>query len=78
MTYQEREAIFAKDYITIPDIQLLLGYDYSKAAKTIRDIRRKTDRLKTKGRIHVQDYLDYFGITSVERYAKTQSATLYE
>lgn len=73
MTYIEREEIFSKDYLTIKDIEKLLGLEYNEAAKQIRDIKRglelkgQTLRLKTQGRLHVQDYLDYYGL-SAERY----------
>lgn len=69
MTYAEREEIFSKDYLTIADIQALLGLTYQDAAKTIRNIRRKTDRLGLRGKIHVQDYLDYFNL-SADRYVR--------
>lgn len=69
MTYAEREAIFAKDYLTIADLCALLGLTYQMAAKRMRDIKRKTDRLGIQGKIHVQDYLDYFEVPAV-RYRK--------
>ena len=67
MTYLQREKIFAKEYLTITDIQELLGMSYQDAARTIRNIKRKFDRLQVRGKIHVQDYFDYFE-TSTERY----------
>lgn len=67
MTYLQREKIFAKEYLTITDIQELLGMSYQDAARTIRNIKRKFDRLQVRGKIHVQDYFDYFEI-STERY----------
>ena len=69
MTYAEREEIFSKDYLSITDIQSLLGLSYQDAAKTIRNIKRKTDRLGLRGKIHVQDYLDYFNL-SADRYVR--------
>ncbi len=72
MTYAEREEIFSKDYLSIADIQALLGLSYQDAAKTIRNIKRKTDRLGLRGKIHVQDYLDYFAL-STERYVRPVS-----
>ena len=68
MTYSEREEIFSKEYLSIADMQKLLGLSYQDAAKMIRNIRRKYDRLNIQGRIHVQDYFDYYGITT-ERYS---------
>ena len=69
MTYAEREEIFSKEYLTISDIQALLGLKYQDAAKTVRNIKRRTDRLGIRGKIHVQDYLDYFQLSS-DRYTK--------
>lgn len=69
MTYAEREKIFSKEYLTIADIQSLLGLQYQDAAKTIRNIKRQTDRLGIRGKIHVQDYFDYYQI-STDRYTK--------
>lgn len=67
MTYEERQQLFAKDCLTIADIQSLLGLDYQSAAKIIRDIRRKSDRLGIQGMVHVQDYIDYFNL-DITRY----------
>lgn len=69
MTYSEREQIFSKDYLTIADMQELLGLSYGDAAKVIREIKRKSDRLGIQGKVHVQDYLDYYELP-VERYKK--------
>lgn len=49
-------------------LQELLGLGYQEAARTMRNIKRKYDRLGTRGKIHVQDYFDYYGIKT-ERYA---------
>ena len=69
MTYARRDEIFSKDYLTIKDIQDLLGVGYQEAAKKIRDIKRKCDRLGIQGKIHVQDYLDYYNLPS-DRYVR--------
>lgn len=73
MTYAEREEIFSKEYLSIADIQILLGLQYQDAAKTIRNIKRRTDRLGIRGKIHVQDYLDYYKIPA-DRYLKPASS----
>jgi hypothetical protein len=76
MTYARREEIFSKEYLTIADLQELLGLEYQGAAKMVRDIKRGLEfrgqgvRLNIQGKIHIQDYLDYFNITNVERYKK--------
>ena len=76
MTYSRREEIFSKDYITIADMQDLLGMAYNDAAIKIREIKRSIKlsggqvRLDIQGKLHVQDYLDYFRIEDHTRYAK--------
>ena len=67
MTAQEREEIFSKDYLDKNDIMKLLGVPEQGALKTIREIRRVTDRLHTEGKIHTQDYIDYYKV-NIERY----------
>ena len=75
MTYSRREEIFSKDYISIADMQDLLGMGYDDAAKMIRDIKRSLEyggakvRLNVQGKLHVQDYLDYFKIDNPTMYA---------
>lgn len=68
LTPETRAAIFAKDVLTIEDLQHLLLMSYQAAAKLMRDIKRKNDRLQIQGKLHVQDYLDYFGIDGHGRY----------
>lgn len=78
MTYARREEIFSKDYISIMDMQDLLGMGYDEAAKMIRDIKKALTlspkfkgqgvRLEIQGKLHVQDYLDYFNIVDASRY----------
>lgn len=70
MSYQEREEIFSKDFITIKDLQKLLGLAYQVAARKMREIKRKSDRLGVQGKIHTEDYFDYFNITDRQRYIK--------
>ncbi|MBR2869809.1 MAG: hypothetical protein IKB98_00295 [Clostridia bacterium] len=67
MTRQEREEILMKDYLTAEDLMQLIGVDLSKAYTIIRDIRRKTDRLGIQGKVHIQDYIDYYQL-DVTRY----------
>lgn len=75
MTYAMREEIFSKEYLSIKDMQELLGMKYQDAAKTMRDIKRRTDRLGIRGKIHVQDYLDYFQIPP-DRYVKPEDEVI--
>lgn len=67
MTFEQRQIMFSKDYLTINDIMELLGMSYGVAADLIRAIRRKTDRLNINGKVHVQDYIDYFKL-DIARY----------
>lgn len=64
----EREEIFAKDVLTIADLQILLGLTYQLASKMMRQIKFKYDRLGIQGKIHTEDYFDYFNITDKQRY----------
>lgn len=72
MTYAERQEIFSKEYITTKELADLLGIAYAKASTLLQTIKRKTgDRLGIKGKIHIQDYLDYYHLDgSSLRYAK--------
>ncbi len=70
MSYIEREEIFSKDYLSIKDIQVLLGLSYQMAAKKLREMKRKYDRLNIEGKIHTEDYFDYFGIVDKQRYVR--------
>ena len=88
MTYAKREEIFSKDYLVIEDIQELLGLKYQGAAEMIRNIKRELNmnpkyngqgiRLDIQGKLHVQDYLDYFQIKSFERYSKPMDDAVSE
>ena len=76
MTYIDREAIFSKDYITINEVGLLLGMGYDEAAKKIREIKRSLNasgqgvRLDVQGKLHTEDYFDFFNIKDRSRYSK--------
>jgi hypothetical protein len=70
MSYQTREQIFSKDYLDIEDLQNLLGLTYQLAARKMREIKFKFDRLGIQGKIHTEDYFEYFNITDKQRYVK--------
>lgn len=73
MTYEMRERIFSKEVLTIADVMLLFGLNYQPAAQLVRNIRRKHDRLGLEGKLHVQDYLDYFNLNGNDkRYMKRE------
>lgn len=70
MSYPEREQIFSKEYLTIKDLQQLLGLSYQIAAKLMRQIKFKFDRLGIQGKLHTEDYFEYYKITDKQRYVK--------
>lgn len=73
ITYQQREEIFAKEALSIDDFMHLFGISKSAASEKMTQIKRKVgDRLGIKGKLHVQDYLDYFNITNTERYRRSK------
>ena len=64
MTYEDRERIFAKEYISTRDLAALYDIDESTASTLLTTIkRRQGDRLGKKGKIHIQDYFDYFRLS---------------
>lgn len=79
MTYAEKEEMFSKDVLTIEDIEKLLCMGYDEAAKKIREIKKELNfnqkyngqgvRISAQGKLHVQDYFDYFRITDHTRYS---------
>lgn len=78
MTYEEREAIFSKEALSVADVQALFGVCKSEATNIMNTIRRQTgDRLKVQGKIHIEDYLKHFGIEA-NRYTPKQTAILEE
>lgn len=77
MTYIEREKIFSKECLNIEDLQELFDIDYNSASVLMRDIKRKSDRLGRRGKLHIQDYFDYFGLDgSSLRYSKPTEEVL--
>lgn len=71
MTYVKREEIFSKDYITTHELQELLGYtSLPQASQKMQEIKRTVgDRLGIKGKIHTEDYFEFFGIKT-DRYSR--------
>lgn len=60
MTKERKEEIFSQEYLSINDIGEIFGLSYQMAAKKMREIKRKNDRLKLQGKLYIQDYFDYF------------------
>lgn len=82
MTFEEREQIFAKEVLSLQDIQGLLGFTYQQASAFVNTVKRSfiyNDvplRIDMKGRLHTQDYLDYFKIQGDNlRYAQKAERT---
>ena len=72
MTYARREEIFSKDVITVSELQEIMGFgNRAQASQKINEIKRTVgDRLRMEGKIHIEDYLEYFNITDKQRYVK--------
>lgn len=72
MTYAEREKIFSKDAIRTSEIAELYDISLSEASQLVMQIKRTVgDRIGIKGRLHVQDYLDFFKLNGNDkRYMK--------
>lgn len=74
MTPERRNQILSKDVITTSELGELLDINRTYASNCMLNIKQKSDRLKLitgatiKGKCHVQDYLDYFGIDNTDRY----------
>lgn len=71
MTYEEREAIFAKEAITLQDFCQLYSLSKGAASVKMNDIKRQVgDRLGIQGRLHVEDYLAWVNLSKAtpERY----------
>ena len=74
ITYQQREEIFAKEALSLEDFEILFGISKSAASEKMSQIKRKIgDRLGIKGKLHIQDYLDYFNIPNTERYSRSKN-----
>lgn len=69
-TYTQREKIFAKEYLDVNDFMRLFGISLPSAYKLIREVKRNSDRLKIQGRVHIQDYFEYFDIPDTSRYVQ--------
>jgi hypothetical protein len=56
--------------LTIKDLMWLLNLSEQMASKIMRQIKFKHDRLHISGKLHIEDYFAYFGITNREFYIK--------
>lgn len=76
MTYEQRERIFSKDYLSLSDFMEITGYCKTQASQTMTRIRRQYNRLEVEGRIHVQDYFDFYGLNPADYRVAVSSETL--
>ena len=74
MTYARREEIFSKETMTITEFGEVMNLSYQMAARTIRDIKRVSNRPQIQGKLLVEDYFDYYGITDKQRYVRGEQA----
>lgn len=84
MTWTERENIFAREIITISDIQQLFEIkNRTAAAEFLRSIKRKlridgVDLIvDLPGKIHRIDYLKWVGIDNTSQYGAAEKARKY-
>lgn len=75
MTMAERQEIFAKEYLSIQDFVKLYDLTKSHASEMLNAIKRKLTigqgkelRIDVRGKIHVEDYLEWLGVSS-DRYS---------
>lgn len=67
MTYTEREEIMSKDVMTTAELARLLDCNIATASMTLGDITSIVrnggkPRIDARGKLHVQDYCDYYRI----------------
>lgn len=68
MTYSEREEIMSKDVISTSELARLLDCNIATASTTLVDIKDSIvrnggkPRIMLRGKLHVQDYCDYYRI----------------
>ena len=63
MTFAEREQILSKDIISTNEVAALLGMSVSQASRIVNDIKASIKpRIDLRGKIHTQDYCDYFKV----------------
>lgn len=76
MTLARREELITKEILTTKEFQELTGIHYKKASTLLTDIKRWCEqhngkpRVTTKGKIHIQDYLDYYNISRRDFYGQ--------
>ena len=72
MTYARKEEIFSKEMMSIKEFGEVMNLSYQMAARVIRNIKRTSNRPQIRGKLLVEDFFDYYGITDKQRYVKEQ------
>ena len=76
MNFARREEIISKEVIRTSEIAELMDCDESTASNLITKIKEwfkehgEGPRVTTKGKIHIQDYLDYYNISRRDFYGQ--------
>lgn len=76
MTFKRREEIISKEVIRTSELAELMDCDKSTASDLITEIKEwfkeygNGPRVTTKGKIHIQDYLDYYNISRRDFYGQ--------
>lgn len=69
MTFARREEILSKDVMGIDEVCDLMGCDKSTASRIVNEIKNALSkkgiepRIQARGKLHTQDYLDYYRLT---------------
>ena len=83
MTWEQRENIFAREVITIEDIQELYKLTHTAAGQFLRNIKRKLRIdgnelvFDAPGRLHRNDYLKWIGADTTAQYGRAEKAKEY-
>lgn len=74
MTEKRRREIFSQEVITTGDIAEMFGVCPSTASQKMQEIKRHGDRLGIKGKIHIEDYINWVHPADIGRYINGEVA----
>lgn len=77
ITPERRAEILAQEVLGVDNICELWGCSTSKAYEIIAEIKRRHDRVKVSGVVHIQDYIDFFELPP-DRYVIPKQRRTYE
>lgn len=77
ITPERRAEILAQEVLDAENIQELYGCHINKAYEIIKEIKKRHDRVKISGIVHIQDYLDFFNLPP-DRYVMPKHKRSYE